>query len=166
MTGDDSYRRQLDSIIPRPARWNLPGRALDALLRWSMVRNRARELQALDHGLPAARMTAVRAAVLLGACVAFFATEPAGAGTPLHWLHLLAQVFLFAYAGAGVLAPVGRAQAFGYGWREGRRAFWISGEEARRRGMTLPEWLDAELTRDAAREGITLPDGGPDDREP
>lgn len=156
MTGDE-----LDELMPRPARWNLPGRAVDAAVRWSVARDRVRELQAVDHLLPTARLIAARGGAVAATWALLVGTDTAAPGSLWGWLHTLAQCALFACAGAGILSPVGRATAFGRGWRDGRRALWGSAGEAMRRGMTGSEWLDAELTRDMARDGLRFADDDP-----
>lgn len=75
---------------------------------------------------------------------------------PQPWA-LLCGVVVAAAIGAWSLPTWRRASAYEDGYLRGRMQLFGSLREAGQRGMSLDEWLHAELARDAAIIGITLP---------
>lgn len=72
-------------------------------------------------------------------------------------------VMLGVMMGRLTLTGLKRAQAYRRGWLHGRQAMTLSMLEAMRRGMSLDEWVVAEMRRDQALLGVDTDSGTPND---
>jgi hypothetical protein len=66
----------------------------------------------------------------------------------------LATAIVGAFVGVGLFVGMQRATAYRRGWLAGRGQMIGSMSEAFHRGMSLDQWVQAELTRDFAVMGI------------
>jgi hypothetical protein len=70
------------------------------------------------------------------------------------WLTAACSVLVGLQVGRAGIVSMRRATGYRSGWLDGRVALVRSMNEARQRGMTPQEWLEAELVRDYAVLGI------------
>lgn len=98
--------------------------------------------------------------VLLVDLAAFVASV--GAWTALAlldgWWRLLAGIIIGLQLGRASIVAYRRAAAYRTGWLRGRSQMLHAMVEAHRRGLSMHEWLDSELSRDYAVLGLTPED--------
>jgi hypothetical protein len=128
--------------VRTPVDWSVDRvRSTDSMLV-RQDRRRWRQVIAFDLGL------------FLGA-VAAWSLYPVTRGT---WFGIAGGVLIGLQLGRASIGGIRRASAYRSGWLSGRQAMVAAMAEAYQRGMTLEQWLTAELSRDYAVLGLTADD--------
>jgi len=128
---------------PPPPVWLRP---IDRLMSWHIERRWAVEEARIngDHRLArrTVLLTGAKFLLVIGLLLALDWTDEGTIGRSM------AMWGTGAVLGFWVMGTMLRQQAFGRGWRKGRRTAFEALREAQRRGHSIEDWYLAELERD------------------